>query len=56
VDTSSRLSTTHPTNKHAASLGPLLHRETDAAEVLAILRRQSLACVNVVNTNILAAE
>jgi hypothetical protein len=44
------------TNKHAASLGPLLHTETDAAEVLAVLRRGSPQCVSVVNTNILAAE
>jgi hypothetical protein len=43
-------------NRHSSTLGPLLHTETDAAEVLAVLRRQSPACVSVVNTNILAAE
>jgi hypothetical protein len=41
-------------SKHADSLWPLLHRETDAAEVLVALRRRSRGCVSVANTNILA--
>jgi uncharacterized protein (TIGR03067 family) len=44
------------TSKHSSTLGPLLHKETDAGEVLAVLRRRSRACVSVVNTNILATE
>jgi hypothetical protein len=43
-------------NKHADALWPLLHREIDAAEVLAALRRRSRGCVSVANTNILAVE
>jgi hypothetical protein len=43
-------------NKHAEALRPLLHRETDAQELLAVIRRQHRACVSVANTNILAAE
>jgi hypothetical protein len=43
-------------NRHAEALRPFLHRETDAGEVLAAIRRQHSMCVSVVNTNILAAE
>jgi hypothetical protein len=43
-------------NRHAPALAPLLHRPTDAAEVLAIIRQHSAGCVHVVNTNILALE
>jgi hypothetical protein len=43
-------------NKHADALEALLHRETDAAEVLAALRRRRPGCVSVANTNILTAE
>jgi hypothetical protein len=43
-------------NKHADALWPLLHRETDAAEVLPAIRRRSPSCVSVANTNILAVE
>jgi hypothetical protein len=32
------------------------HREADAAEVLAAIRRRGPACVNVANTNLLAVE
>jgi hypothetical protein len=43
-------------NKHAQSLAALLHRPTDAAEVLAVIRRRHAGYVNVVNTNILVLE
>ena len=43
-------------NKHAPSLAALLHRPTDAAEVLAVIRRHHAGCVHVVNTNILVLE
>jgi hypothetical protein len=43
-------------NKHADALAHLLHRETDAREVLAALRRLRPGCVSVANTNILTAE
>jgi hypothetical protein len=43
-------------NKHADALRPLLHRETDAREVLEVLRQRRPGCVSVANTNILAAE
>jgi hypothetical protein len=42
-------------NKHADALRPLLHRETDAREVLEALRRRRPGCVSVANTNILTA-
>jgi hypothetical protein len=43
-------------NKHADALEALLHRETDAAEVLAALRRHRPGCVSVANANILTVE
>ena len=43
-------------NQHAHSLAALLHRPTDAAEVLAVIRRHHAGCVHVVNTNILVLE
>lgn len=43
-------------NKHAQALEGLLNRVTDAAEVLAIIRRRHPACVHVVNANILAVQ
>jgi hypothetical protein len=43
-------------NKHADALAALLHRPTDAEEVLAVIRRHHAACVNVVNTNLLVVE
>jgi hypothetical protein len=43
-------------NKHSSSLQPLLGRPTNAQEVLAIIRREYTACVNVANTNSLAPE
>jgi len=43
-------------NAHSESLVTLLHRNTDADEVIALLRRRSPACVNVANTNILVVE
>jgi hypothetical protein len=42
-------------NMHAAALGELLGRETDAWEVVAI-RRGRRSCVSVVNSNILSPE
>lgn len=43
-------------NIHSDSLESLTHRATDAAEVLLIIRRNRLGCVNVVNANILVHE
>lgn len=43
-------------NKHSQSLADLMHRPTDAGEVLAVIRRCHAGCVHVVNTNILAVE
>jgi hypothetical protein len=43
-------------NKHSPLLATLLHRATDATEVLATIRRQHPACVSVVNANILAVK
>ncbi len=43
-------------NKHAPFLEGLLGRPTDAEEVLRILRQESVACVSVVNANILTIE
>src|SRR5262245_52310693 len=43
-------------NKHAQSLADLLHRPTDAEEVLAVIRRRHAGCVHVVNTNIWVLE
>ena len=43
-------------NMHSASLGPLLRRVTDAAEVLGIIRRGHPGCVHVANANILVVE
>jgi hypothetical protein len=43
-------------NKHSRLLATLLHWDTDAAEVLRVLRRQHRACVSVVNANVLAVE
>jgi hypothetical protein len=43
-------------NKHAQSLAALLHRSTDAAGVLAVIRRGHAGCMHVVNTNSLVLE
>jgi hypothetical protein len=43
-------------NKHTEALAALLHRPTDAAEVLAAIRRRHAGCVHVVNTNLLVLE
>ncbi len=43
-------------NKHTPSLTAFLHRLTDAAEVLAAIRRRQPGCVHVVNTNLLTLE
>lgn len=43
-------------NRHADALSALLHRPTDAAEVLAAIRRRHPGCVHVVNTDILVLE
>src|SRR5262249_27709422 len=43
-------------NKHAPSLAALVHRPTDAGEVLAAIRRRHPGCVHVVNANILVLE
>jgi hypothetical protein len=40
-------------NKHAAALQPLLGRVTNAAEVLAAIRRHYPSCVSVTNASIL---
>lgn len=38
-------------NRHTDALAPLVGRITDAAAVLAVLRKGSPSCVNVVNTS-----
>jgi hypothetical protein len=43
-------------NKHTESLAALLHRPTDAAEVLAAIRCRHAGCVHIVNTNLLVLE
>ncbi len=43
-------------NKHTDALLPLLGRETDAAEVQRVNRRDSPSCVSIANANILAPE
>jgi hypothetical protein len=43
-------------NKHTLALTELLHRPTNAAAILAAIRREMPACVNVVNKNVLVAE
>jgi hypothetical protein len=43
-------------NKHAGALRGLLHRATDAGEVLAVLRARHPVCVSVVNAATLAVE
>jgi hypothetical protein len=43
-------------NKHSAALLTLVGRETDAAEVLRVSRRDSPCCVSVANTNTLVPE
>jgi hypothetical protein len=43
-------------NKHSEDLADLVGRETDAGEVLRLIRRWSEACVNVVNANGLVVE
>jgi hypothetical protein len=43
-------------NRHTPALAELLHRPTDAATTLAVLRRASPGCVKVVKKNILVAE
>jgi hypothetical protein len=44
------------TNRHSEILSTLLHKETNAQEVLVLLRRKHPACVNVVNANSLIVE
>ncbi len=43
-------------NKHTHDLLPLLGRETDAAEVLRLNRRDSPSCLSIANANILFPE
>jgi len=43
-------------NVHADALQPLLFRETDAAEVLRLIRQERPACVSVVNARSLLVE
>jgi hypothetical protein len=43
-------------NKHSPSLGALLQRVTNAAEVLAVIRRGHPACVHVANASTLVVE
>jgi hypothetical protein len=43
-------------NVHSQSLRPLLHRATDAGEVLGVIRQRHAGCVNVANANILVPE
>src|SRR5437762_2730767 len=44
------------TNRHSETLSVLLHKETNAQEVLALLRRKHPTCVNVVNASSLTVE
>ena len=43
-------------NMHSPALADLLHSETDAQEVLGIIRERHPGCVSVANANILAPE
>lgn len=43
-------------NKHTRALLPLLGRETDAAEVQRVNRRDFPSCVSIANANILVPE
>jgi hypothetical protein len=43
-------------NRHSETLSTLLHKETNAQEVLALLRRKHPTCVNVVNASSLMVE
>jgi hypothetical protein len=43
-------------NAHSESLLALLHRVTDADEVLGLIRQRHRQCVNVVNASSLAPE
>ena len=43
-------------NKHSLTLEPLLHRVTNAQEVLGLIRSHYSSCVNVANANVLAKE
>jgi hypothetical protein len=43
-------------NMHSLSLGPLVHRVTDAGAVAGVIRRLHPGCVNVANANILVLE
>ena len=43
-------------NKHADALGGLVGRDTDAQEVLRIIREMSPSCVSVVNVTLLTLE
>jgi hypothetical protein len=43
-------------NKHADALRPLVGRETNAEEILGVIRRDSPSCVSVANANILVPE
>src|SRR5581483_5204548 len=44
------------TNLHSEALRELLHRPTDAQEVLFFIRREHPCCINVVNVNSLVVE
>jgi len=44
------------TNRHSETLAVLLHKETNAQEVLALLRQKHPTCVNVVNASSLTVE
>jgi hypothetical protein len=43
-------------NVHSQALEALVNQETDAAEVLAAIRRERAGCVSVVNANALTTE
>jgi hypothetical protein len=43
-------------NIHSDSLFGVTHRRTDAAEVVALLRKHMPGCVNVANVNLLIVE
>jgi hypothetical protein len=43
-------------NKHTDALRPLLGRETNAEEVLRVIRHDSPSCLSVANVNILVPE
>ena len=43
-------------NMHADALRPLMHRETDAEQVVGLIREAHAGCVSPVNANILVPE